>query len=217
MFPTPSVKSLVWNIESTGNRIGPTSISWVANGKTVWTKSIPKPLRFTIFDDGWAGKSKDWLAKQRDEDGYAKYWAIETLPGAIAIGDNGTLLVLDVADGRTLFEQTIDLDRGNSFSGALIDTGDIKVTGKATCKLHVRKQNFVFACGDVLVAYDRGFASVIDTKSWKLVEKVEWRGPTSDELRGDCPGLLTTDVDRTKKVGGWTIHAKGVRQTICMR
>jgi hypothetical protein len=215
------VKSLYWNLAPTGDRVGPVSVSWRdAGGTVVWTTPIPKGLQFSISDDG--RPARDWLDKQRTDDGYAKYWSIEMMRDAIAIEDEGTLLVLDVATGKVRFEWTdprTRSQRGDSFSEALFDSGDVEITapGGERCNFHIpQKQNFIHACGKSLVYFDRGILAIFAMGStWKLVDQKAWHGPSLGELDGECPGSLRKQVDKTTTLAGFKVRAKGERFTIC--
>jgi hypothetical protein len=214
------VTSLIWNLERTGDRLGPTSVSWVdAAGKVMWTKPIPEGLRFSISDDASA---RSWLMKQREDDGYAKYWAVVALEGAIALEDDGDLIVLDVSDGHTRFAWTDPRDyseRGDTFSEALFDSGDVDITGPSgeRCKLHIpQKQNFLVACDGALIYFDRGILAAFDLATGKLVAKQAWHGPSHRDLKGTCPGDLRATFDQTRSIGGWKVRARGERFTICM-
>lgn len=216
----PSVTSLIWNLEPTGDRLGPTSVSWVdAAGTVVWTKPIPKGLRFSVSDDA---NTRPWLMKQRADDGYAKYWAVAALDGAIALEDEGDLIVLDVGDGHTRFAWTDPRDyseRGDTFSEALFDSGDVDITGPsgARCTLHVaQKQNFLVACDGALIYYDRGILAAFDLATGHMIAKEDWHGPRDRDLKGTCPGELRATFDQTRSVGGWKVRARGERFTSCM-
>lgn len=216
----PSVTSLIWNLEPTGDRLGPTSVSWLdAAGKVVWTKPIPKGLRFSISNDADA---RSWLMKQREDDGYAKYWAVVALDGAIALEDEGDLIVLDISDGHTRFAWTDPRDyreRGDMFSEALFDTGDVDITGPSgeRCALHIpQKQNFLVACDGALIYHDRGIIAAFDLATGKMVAKEDWHGLKYRDLKGQCPGGVSANFDQTKSIGGWKVHARGERSTICM-
>ena len=209
-----SVSHLVWNLDTKPNdRIGPTSISWTDDhGKVVWTKPIPDRLQIDVNNDSDA---RAWMTKQHD-DGYAKYWAIVPLADAIAIETEGELIVFDAGDGHTRFEWT-DTNKRTSFADALFDSGTVDVSGPdgEKCAFSVDDQNFIRACGPALIYYDRGQIAAFTIATWKLLGKERWQGPRTGDLKGKCPGMERADFDGTKSVGGWTIHAKGVRETMC--
>jgi hypothetical protein len=210
-----SVRQLVWNLEpnhSTG-RIGPTSVSWTDGGKVVWTAPLPQGLRFSVVDDA---KARAWLMKQRDDDGYAKYWAIAMLDDAIALEDGGDLVVLELANGHTRF--TFHVDDQHRFDDALFDSGDIDVAGPDAehCSLHVAQhQSFVVGCGRGLVFFDHGVLALLDAASGRELGRTEWHGPGLDDLEGRCPGERKKQVDSTRTLAGWTVRARGLRLTVC--
>jgi hypothetical protein len=210
----PSVRSLVWNLEPNGNgRIGPVSVSWTSGDKVTWTAPLPAGLRFSIQDDA---NARSWLAKQRDDDGYAKYWSIAMLDDAIALEDDGDLVVLELATGHARF--TFHVDDPHRFDDALFDVGDVDVTGPHAehCQLHVAQhQSFIVGCGDALVFYDHGVLAVLATASGHELGRAEWRGPDLDDLAGHCPGERKKQVDSTRSVAGWTVRARGERMTVC--
>ncbi len=210
----PPRTPLRWNLERAGDRIGPTSVSWIRAGRVAWTVPLPTGLRFTIANDATA---RLWLHNQRFDDGYAKYWAIAEFDGAVAMASEGDLLVVDVADGAERIAWTMPSAAPVGFGGALFDQGDIDATSPSgsRCRLHVESQNFLLACEKVLFYFDQGTLALFDTGTGRVLATTPWRGPDIHDLHGDCPGTLGADVDQTQRVLGWTIHARGRRQTFC--
>jgi hypothetical protein len=172
---------------------GPTSVSWTdAAGEIAWTRNLPRSLQRTS--------------------------SVLELADAVLIYNAEAMLAVRIRDGKTLLawiDQRPRSDR-HGFNRAMIDRGTITVTlAKKSCTAEVSGQTFAVACGDVVIYFGAGVLALIRTKPWKLVAKIELRGPDIGELEGECPGTLHADVDQTARVGPARARFTGVRETVC--
>jgi hypothetical protein len=211
-------EGLVWNLEPVKtDRLGPTSVSWEdARGKVVWTRALPEPLRFSVCCRA-DPKTRAWLDKARAGN-YAMYWTVMRIGDGVLISDAGEVLVLDVRDGKVLFEWTDTRERylRGGFDSAMIDQGTVTVTiGGITCSQAVAGQSFVVPCAGQLVYFGDGMLVQLATRPYAKVAEVSARGPKLEELAGGCPGEKKTDVDRTVTVGTAKVRFLGRRLTFC--